>query len=164
MATRVIDRRRLLLGALGVLLAACLALVAAGQWWLHEQRTDDDRTASVRDAAETAVTAVLSYDYRRLQAGMDETTPLLTGDAEKQYVELQHPLLTSAPKLRAVVQAEVKATTVLQSDDDSARVLLFVDQTSTSRKLTQPQLDQSRVLVTMERSGDHWLVSTLAAI
>lgn len=164
MPAPTIDRRTLLVGALGVLLAACLAFVAAGQWWLHEQRSEDDRAASIRDAAETAVTAVLSYDYRRLQAGMDETKPLLTGDAEKQYVELQQPLLTSAPELRAVVQAEVKATTVLQSDDDSARVLLFVDQTSTSKKLTQPQLDQSRVLVTMERSGDHWLVSTLAAI
>jgi Mce-associated membrane protein len=159
-----LDRRRLLLAALGALLAACLAVVAAGQWWLHQQRSEVDRTSDVRDAAETAVTAVLSYDYRRLQPGMDETTPLLTGDAKKQYVELQQPLLTSAPKLRAVVQAEVRTTTVLQSDDDSARVLLFVDQTSTSKKLTEPQLDQSRVLVTLERSGDHWLVSTLAAI
>ncbi|MEZ0579432.1 hypothetical protein [Nocardioides sp. MH1] len=164
MALPTLDRRRLALAALGLLLAACLAVVAAGNWWLHQQRRDDDRVDDVASTAATTVTAVLSYDYRRLQAGMDSTTPLLTGDAEKQYVELQQPLLRTAPKLKAVVSADVKATTVLESDDDSARVLLFVDQTSTSKKLTEPQLDQSRILVTLTRSGDHWLVSTLAAI
>ena len=164
MRAPILDRRRVALTLVAVLLAGCLAVVVAGGWWLHQQRSDEDRDHTIRDTAETAVTAVLSYDYRRLQPGMDETTPLLTGDAEKQYVELQQPLLATAPRLKAVVQAEVKAVAVLDSDDDSARVLLFVDQTSTSKKLTQPQLDQSRVLVTLERSGDRWLVSTLAAI
>ncbi|HYG95300.1 MAG TPA: hypothetical protein VD859_17115 [Nocardioides sp.] len=157
-------RRTLLLLVTGVILVAALAVIVAGQLWLRGQRADEDREAAVRDAAEGAVTAVLSYDYRRLEDGMEETTPLLTGDAETQYLEVGKPLLESAPRLRAVVTAEVKAATVLESDDDSARVLLFVDQLSSSKKLSQPQLDQSRVVVTMERKDDRWLVSTLAAI
>lgn len=158
------DRRTLVLAVSGVVLVAALAVIVAGQLWLRAQRAEDDRSAEVRAAAETAVTAVLSYDYRRLEEGTADTTPLLTGDAEAQYLEVQTPLAESAPRLRAVVTAEVNEATVLEADEESARVLLFVDQLSSSRKLTEPQLDQSRVVVTMEREGDSWLVSTLAAI
>lgn len=158
------DRRTVLLVVAGVVLAASLVVIVAGQLWLRGQRAEDDRDAEVRAAAESAVTAVLSYDYRRLEAGVEDTMPLLTGDAAAQYEEVQRPLADSAPRLKAVVTAQVDAATVLESDEDSARVLLFVDQVSTSKKLAEPETDQSRVVVTMEREGDDWLVSTLAAI
>ena len=164
MSTSTARRRTLLLAVAAILLVAALAVIVAGQLWLHGQRVAEDREADVRDAADTAVTAVLSYDYRRLEEGTADTTPLLTGDALAQYQDVQRPLQKSAPALEAVVTAEVKSATVLEADDSSARVLLFVDQLSSSRKLTQPQLDQSRVLVTLQRKGDDWLVSTLSAI
>lgn len=157
-------RRTVVLAVAAVLVLAALAVIVTGQLWLHGQDVADDRDEQVRDAADHAVTAVLSYDYRRLEKGMADTRPLLTGDALAQYEEVQKPLQRSAPRLKAVVSAEVKAATVLEADGDSARVLLFVDQVSSSRKLTQPQLDQSRVVVTMQRKGDDWLVSSLSAI
>ncbi|MFC7495152.1 MULTISPECIES: hypothetical protein [unclassified Nocardioides] len=157
-------RRTVLVVVAGVVLVAALAVIAVGQWSLHERRGEERRVAAIRDAAESAVTAVLSYDYRRLEAGVADTTPLLTGDAEREYADVQEPLARSAPGLKAVVSADVKESTVLESDDDNARVLLFVDQLSQSRRIERPQLDQSRVVVTMEREGDDWLVSTLAAV
>ena len=157
-------RRTALVVAACIVLVAALVVIATGQWWRHERRADADRDAAIRDAAESAVTAVLSYDYRRLPSGVADTKPLLTGDAEKQYLDVQKPLARSAPGLKAVVSAEVKSLALVQSDDDSARVLLFVDQLSQSKKLSRPQLDQSRVVVTLARKDDHWLVSTLAAI
>lgn len=144
--------------------AAALAVTVAGQLWLRGEAAEDTRAEAARDAADRAVTAVLSYDHRRLDAGREETLPLLTGDAEAQYVDVQRPLARTAPRLESVVAAEVKASTVLAHDEDSARVLLFVDQLASSRKLSQPQLDQSRVVVDLVREGDTWLVSTLAAM
>ena len=157
-------RRAVLLAVAAAVAVAAVATVVAGQLWLRGERAEDERADQVRDAADRAVTAVLSYDYRRIEDGMEETAPLLTGDAEAQYVEVQEPLLQTAPRLKAVVTAEVKSSTVLEHDDDSARVLLFVDQLSSSKKLQQPQLDQSRVVVTLARDGGRWLVSTLAAV
>jgi Mce-associated membrane protein len=58
----------------------------------------------------------------------------------------------------------VKTTTVLQSGENSARVLLFVDQLSSSTQLKTPQVDQSRIVVTVSRSGGRWLVSSLSAV
>lgn len=106
---------------------------------------------------------MLSYDHRRLEAGRKETLPLLTGDAAAQYDDVQEPLARTAPRLESVVDADVRATTVLEHDEDSAEVLLFVDQLASSKKLSQPQLDQSRVVVTLVRKEDRWLISSLAA-
>lgn len=171
----MLSRGRLALASLVVVLLASVSVIVAGQAWLHAQRpttggwwfvvhAGSDRDTAIRSAADTAVTSILSYDYRRLRAGREDTLPLLTGDAKDQYLALQRPLAGSAPRLHSVVQAEVRSLAVLASDADSARVLLFVDQTSTSTKLSRPQLDQSRVLVTMQRTGDRWLVATLVAI
>jgi len=157
-------RRRLALAALSAILLAALAVIVVGQLWLHGQRTDDHRRAEVASAAKHAVATVLSYDYRRLPEGLKETDPLLTGDARSQYDALQKPLATTAPPIKAVVRGEVKATTVLSADQDSARVLLFVDQTSISTKVKQPQLDQSRIVVGLVHRHGKWLVSTLSAV
>jgi Mce-associated membrane protein len=158
------QRRRVALAAVLATMVLAASIMVAGQWWLLQQRRAQDRSDAVRAAATAAGTEVLSYDYRRLQAGANDTIPLLTGDAKTQYLQLLAPLKQSAPRLKAVVSADVKAAAVLQSDSHSARVLLFVDQTSTSSKLSAPQLDQSRVVVTMTKSRDHWLVSEIAAI
>jgi len=146
------------------LLVVALGAIGWGQWWLHQQHRDDDRAAAAQHAATDTVTAVLSYDYRRLRADIDATEPLLTGDAKAQYADLSAPLLKTAPPIHAVMQAAVKSSTVLESSASSARVLLFVDQTASSTKLAKPQLDQSRILVTMKHTNGTWLVADLSAI
>lgn len=150
--------------ALAGLLVLALAGAGWGQWWLHQRRADTARASVVRTAANSTVAAVLSYDYRRLEAGMSDTRKLLVGDARQQYADLTQPLLTTAPKLHAVMQAKVKASTVLDCSASRARVLLFVDQTASSTKLKQPQVDESRIVVSLRRVDGHWLVSELAAV
>lgn len=156
--------RTALLALAALLTVVALGVIVVGQVWLHGQRAADERAKDARAAADRAVAAVLSYDYRRLQAGADQAAPLLTGDAADQFEQVQQPLRSTAPKLKAVVTAEVKASTVLESDEKSARVLLFVDQLSSSKKLQRPHLDQSRVVVTLTHQHGHWLVSTLSAV
>lgn len=162
--TLTTTRRRIGFAIIAMVLAASIATIAAGQLWLRDQRQGDARRDAALVAAESTVTSVLSYDYRRLEQDVDETTPLLTGDAKSQYLDVQTPLERSAPRLKAVVVADVKSAAVLDADDQSATVLLFVNQTSGSRKLSEPQLDQSRIVVTLERIAGEWLIATLAAI
>jgi Mce-associated membrane protein len=157
-------RRAVVTGVLAALLVACLAALVWGQVWLHDRRIEDDRKADVLAAAKHGTSLVLSYDYRRLAAGGRETKSLLTGAALKQFQEVQAPLVKAAPGLKAVVSATVKAATVLDSEDRSARVLLFVDQTSTSTKLTAPRVDQSRIVVNLTRSHGDWLISSISAV
>jgi Mce-associated membrane protein len=158
-------RGRIVLTAVAVVLTVVALVVAvAGQVWLHGRAADDRRERSAREAAETAVAAVLSYDYRSLEANLAATRTLLTGDARQQYDDVSKPLLATAPGIHAITKAQVKTTAVLQSGERSARVLLFVDQLSSSTSLKTPRLDQSRIVVTVTRSGGRWLVSSLSAV
>lgn len=158
-------RRRIALTTTAVVVTvAALVLTIAGQVWLHGRHADDQRERVVRDAAETAVAAVLSYDYRSLDTNLRTTRTLLTGDARKQYDDVSKPLLATAPGIHAITKAQVKTSAILQSGETSARVLLFVDQLSSSTSLKTPQVDQSRIVVTLTRSGGRWLVSSLSAV
>ncbi len=157
-------RGRLGLALAALLLLGCLVVIVWGQVWLHDQRADDARRTDALSAAKHGATMILSYDYRRLAEGSRQTEKLLTGNALSQYRGVQAPLAQAAPGLHAVVTADVKTATVLSSGTDSARVLLFVDQTSTSTRLTQPQLDQSRVVVTLTKHHGVWLVSSISAV
>ncbi|HEX4190017.1 MAG TPA: hypothetical protein VHZ06_03415 [Marmoricola sp.] len=157
-------RRRIVLALVALVLVAGIAVSAWGQLWLHGQHQDDSRRADALAAAKAGTTQILSYDYRRLAAGAKQTSALLTGAALSQYHDVQAPLQKAAPGLKAVVTAQVKVATVLSSGDETARVLLFVDQTSTSTKLTAPQLDQSRVVVGLVRRHGDWLISSISAV
>lgn len=157
-------RNAVLVALAGVLTVAALAVTVVGQVWLHGQRAEDRRERALASAARTAVTAVLSYDYRSLDSTLASTRPLLTGDARRQYDEVSQPLHTTAPGIHAVTRAQVKVAAVLESGSRSGRVLLFVDQLSSSTNLRTPRLDQSRIVVTLTRSGSRWLVSSLDAV
>jgi Mce-associated membrane protein len=156
--------RRVLTAGAVLLLAAAVAVAVAGQWWLHQRRDDDARKEAVRRAADHAVSTVLSYDYRHLQEGINASRGLLTGSARKQFADLARPLQTTAPRLQAQVTARVHAAAVLSMHPSSARVLLFVDQRSTSKNLTSPRVDQSRIAVTLVSRGGRWLVDDLSAV
>ncbi len=69
-----------------------------------------------------------------------------------------------ATQTHAVVSAKVVAGGIVTSTATSATVLLFVDQTTTSNRLSGPQVDQNRVQLTMKKVGRHWLVSSLKAL
>ena len=156
--------RRLLVGLALALTVTCLVVTIVGRSWLHDRAAEEHRRTAVTEAARSAVTAVLSYDYRSLGTNIASAEPLLTGDAKKQYREVSAPLLSTAPGIQAITKATVRTSTVLSSGPKQAEVLLFVDQTSSSTSLKTPRVDQSRILVTLTRSGQRWLVSTLTAV
>lgn len=163
-------RRHVTIAAL--VIVVCLVVTLAGQIWLHEHPSDPSlaaassggASAGVTAAATSGVAAVLSYDYRHLGTDIARTQPLLAGKALHDYRALLGSLRRTAPRLHSAIRAEVKSVAVLRSDARRAKVLLFVDQTSTSKKLTQPQLDQSRILATLRRTGDRWLIDSVKAI
>lgn len=155
--------RTITLAAAAALLVTLIAVMAAQVISLHGNHVDDARSNEADAAAVRAVTATLSYDYRHLAADQATARQGLIDDARVEYEKVMPALARTAPKLHAVVKAQVVAHSVMSLGGDTARVLLFVDQTSTSAKLTRPQLDQSRVVVTLVRRGGEWLVSSLQA-
>jgi Mce-associated membrane protein len=119
-------------------------------------------------AAERALTAVLSYDYRHMEADRDRAAQFLTPSYRKEYLKNFDDLLTKGPdgspgpavKTQAVVKADVLDTAVVDADPDRVRVLVFVNQSSV-KGTGQPAIFQDRVVATMRHHGDRWLVDDI---
>jgi Mce-associated membrane protein len=127
-----------------------------------------DAGPDASSAAERALKAVLSYDYRHMEADRDRAVEFLTPSYRKDYLKTFNDLLAKGPdgspgpveKTKAVVTADVLDTGVVDAEADKVRVVVFVNQSSVKGD-GQPTIFQNRVVATMVRSGDRWLVDNL---
>ena len=55
------------------------------------------------------------------------------------------------------------ASVMSTPDQPDVKILLFVDQRTTSAKLGRPQVDQNRVILTISQVDGRWLVSKVEA-
>jgi Mce-associated membrane protein len=167
---RALGRTRpLVLTTLAVLTVAVLVLAVVLGTKAHQQA----QVATARDeapaAADSAVKALFSYDYRKLDADRKRAEDYLSGSFEKTYLRNFDALQKQkdgtaglAVQSKAVVTADVANTGVVDVNADGTvvRVLVFVN--LTSRKGTgAPTIFQNRVAMTMDKDGDRWLVDNV---
>ena len=159
------SRRSLIVaGVLAVLVVVALALgVVFGLQTRTDARIDDARQQAPA-AAERAAAAIFAYDYRTLPADLKRARQYLTDDFAKDFTknfELLEKQEDGAPGLavqtKSVVKSNVAASGVVDAEDGVARVLVYVNLTST-RPDQQPQIFQNRVTMKMVKDGDRWLV------
>lgn len=124
--------------------------------------TRDDAVASAREAARL----VFSYDYRHLQKDFAAGKAVTTGDFSKEYDRTTSKLSDDfAPRYKAVVSADVSASSVVRESGDEVVCLVFVNQVSTSTLVTTPKVTQSRLEMTMRRGDDgRWRVAKIDAL
>lgn len=147
--------------AAGVVAAVVLSVVLTGR--VSEAR--DGRQAAA--SAERALAAVLSYDYRRMEADRKRAVAFLT-DRYAEDFNKTFDLLVDGPegeeggavKTKAVVTATVLNVGVVPGGGDDVRVLAYVDQSSTKAGAS-PTTFQNRVVATMTKDGDDWLIDEL---
>jgi len=153
--------------AIGVTLA--LALLAASLVYaLRPAVSDTDRTAAV-GSARTTLESLLSYSGSAFDKHVGEVTPQLTSPFKDQFTKVAATdIKPMAVKNDATVQAKVYDAGVMDADGDggegtTVRVMAFVNQATTTRAQQAPAIDQNRVIATMRKVGDRWLVSELSA-
>lgn len=165
---------RTLGGVPTLVLAALLVLVlalAGASVWLAGQVQDEARVADAREqatvAAEQAAEAILSYDYEDLATDQKRAEGYLTGDFKTEFAknfrllsEQEDGTPGAAIQTKAKVQAQAVGSGVVDVDPDgrSARVLVFVNQTS-EKQGQEPQVFLNRVAMTMQERDGRWLVS-----
>ncbi|MGN6577726.1 MAG: hypothetical protein ACTHKG_18795 [Nocardioides sp.] len=157
------------------LLAVVLLVLAAGPFidgmgWqdyrtVQAQAEIDQARRQAPAAAERAAEAILSYDYKTLEADRDAAAALMTPSYRKQYLDTFDSLVMDAAKERkAHVEANVRASGVSQAGADRVEVLLFVNQTTTSTANSgEPQTALNRVMFSMVRSGGAWRVDDITS-
>lgn len=150
--------------------ATVFALLAAGlafgaQWSNSVER--DARSHSVTRAAETAASALFSYDYRDFDASIKNGTAHTAGDFSKQYASTTEGLRESATKENAQVAADVVDAAIIEQDttfteeggksyDGVVEVLVFLNQTTKNANIEGKKVDTSRVVLTMLSTDEGW--------
>ena len=149
-----------------VALAAGPVIPGVGIAAIRQNAEHDAVAAATRTApaaAERAAAAILAYDHETLEADRDNAARFMTGDYRKEYLDTFGLVLDNAPKVKAVVEAQVRASGVTHADEDRVDVLLFVNQTTTSTANDEPQTALNRVRMTMEQQNGTWLVDGITS-
>jgi len=157
--------RAALIGAV-VLTVALLASAGAAAWlYFGQYRTDrqvNDVAANVAlDAAKTGTVAMLSYSPESLDKDFANAKSHLTGDFLSYYTNFTQQVVTPAAKQKAVkTSAAVVRAAVSELHPDSAMVLVFINQNTTSKENPDGAFAASAVKVGMKKINGAWLISS----
>jgi Mce-associated membrane protein len=156
------------LGIVTLVLVATAAVLGLGVWKIgtvQNASAVDEATRAAPSAAERAASTILSYGYQSLDADESAAERYLTPSYKKKYATSFDKLVRPhAAKLRAKVDAEVKASAVSHADPDRVNVLVYVDQTTTSTANGgEPQRALNRVIMSMKRDGGSWKVDNITS-
>ncbi|WP_404380992.1 hypothetical protein LL946_12145 [Knoellia locipacati] len=156
-------RRRLLVPALA--LAASLVLLATVLFVTREDPAQRARDASAASAtARSTLEQILSYNHATMTEQIPAGQALLTGTFKDEFATtMSKTIVPMAQKDKTVVKARAYEVGVMSQTDDSVTVQAFVNQARTSDAQKEPSIDQNRVIATMSRVGNRWLVSALKA-
>jgi Mce-associated membrane protein len=149
-------------------LVLLLALLAAGglAGWLFftqyrpDQETDDAVAQSVANAARDGTVALLSYKPDTLEKDFAAAKSHLSGDFLNYYNDFTKQVVTPAAQSKGVTTvAQVVGAAVSELHPDSAVVLVFVNQVTTSKERPDPSMAASSVKLSLNKLHGQWLIT-----
>jgi Mce-associated membrane protein len=160
---RTLFRRLLVPIALALLL---LASAGVATWFYlaefqPDRQTNDAAKATVMEAAATGTTMLLSYSPESLDKDFASAKTHLTGDFLNYYTQFTHDIVTPAAREKSVkTTASIVQSAVAEMHPTSAVVLLYLNQTTTSKENPDGSFTASSVKVGMTKVGNDWLISS----
>ena len=152
---------------IGAVLVAVVLLASAGvAGWLYvykyriDQQTNAQAANVAMDAAKNGTIALLSYSPDSLDKDFANAKSNLTGDFLSYYTQFTEQIVTPAAKEKQVkTAASVVRSAVAEIHPDSAVVLLFVNQVTTSKENPDGAFAASSVKVGLKKIDGRWLIS-----
>jgi Mce-associated membrane protein len=144
-----------------------LLLISSGAAaWLYFERyqpnrqTDPSVARAVLSAASDGTVALLSYSPESLDKDFATAKSHLSGDFLSQYNKVIEQIVAPAAKQKSLkTTAHIIGAAVSELHPNSAVVLVFVDQSTTSKDRPDPTMDASSVLVSMIKVNGNWLIT-----
>lgn len=163
-----------------VLAAVVVALLLAGGAFLHGahqlRSTPSARNTALTDAAATArvggdvgegLARIFSYTPTSDDAVERSVGTVLAGRAARQYTDLFAQVRAKLVEQRVTLSTRTVRTGVIELDGDSARLLVFLDQTSRRDGARQDRATATsaaaQLTVTARFQGDRWLIVDIKA-
>jgi Mce-associated membrane protein len=158
---------RAVVGRLGAILLTVALLASAGvAAWVYferyspDQQTNDAAAAVALDAAKNGTVALLSYSPESLDKDFAAAKSHLTGDFLSYYTQFTEQIVTPAAKQKAVkTSAAAVRAAGSELHPDSALVLVFINQNTTSKENPDGAFAASAVKVGLKKINGTWLIS-----
>jgi Mce-associated membrane protein len=141
-----------------VSLAACLFVL---QYRPDRQVDDAAARRAIRAASDGAV-AALSYSSENMDRDFARARSHLTGDFLAYYDKFTKEIVIPTVQQKHLGQtATVLRAAVSELEPNSAVVLVFLNETTTSKDKPQPLITPSAVRITLTKVSGSWLISKL---
>jgi len=157
--------------------ALVLPVVVAGAlWWWQQDRLSDaeatvDADRAALDAATRETLAWATVDYREVDEYIERVRSSATGRFLAQWEEREEALRALLGELEPVQVPTIPKDgaglicgAAEKCDEGDAQALIAMDATVTNKNTKQPVPRQYRIKVTLEESGEDWLVENLEYI
>jgi Mce-associated membrane protein len=123
---------------------------------------DVARTAQVKDQVSAAAESLFSYDFNNIAKTQNAAKDLLQGaDVTKKYNALMGDVQRLAPAQKMVVTCKVTRSGVISLNGDLARVMLFIDQTSTRTDTKQTTAGSAQLHVNAQFADGKWKITDM---
>lgn len=157
---RRLARWRLILLAVAVVVAVGVATGLFFFQYRPDHQTDNVAARAALTAASEDAVAVLSYSPDSIDHDLAVANSHLTGQFGRYFRDFSKQFVAPAVREQDVkASATVLRAAVSQLHPDSAVVLLFIHQTTTSKDKPEPALTSSNVRVTLTKVNGSWLMS-----
>lgn len=144
--------------AAGVL-AAVLAGAGYEGWLVFQQHQKDVAAAQALEAAKKYIITLTSVDTNAIDKNFTDVLDGSTGEFKDMYTKSSAQLRQTLIDNKAAAHGSVIDAAVQSATEDKVDVVLFVDQSVSNGAAPAPQLDRSRVKMTMEKVDGRWLAS-----
>lgn len=141
--------------------ALVVALVGSGYegWLLFQHHQKEVAAAQALDAAKKYILTLTSVDTNAIDKSFTDALDGSTGDFKDMYTKSSAQLRQTLIDNKAAAHGSVIDAAVQSATEDKVDVVLFVDQSVSNGAAPAPQLDRSRVRMTMEKVDGRWLAS-----
>jgi Mce-associated membrane protein len=162
--TPVVGGRRRWVAPLVALVAAVALLGTVAGVSLADPAAQARTDRAAASQARTSIEQMLSYNYKTIDTQAAQIEGLLTGSFKGEFSSaMAKDIKPLAVKNQTVVQAKVSDIGVMSSSDRTVKVLAFVNQARIGSDQKEPVVDQNRVIATLTKVGDRWLISKVEA-
>ena len=142
-------------------LVAILAGAGYEGWLLFQHHQRDAAAAQALEAAEKYAVALTGVDPNAIDKNFAEVLDGATGEFKRMYSESAEHLRQLLIENKAAAHGTVVEAAVKSAAKNRVEVMLFIDQSVSNKAAPGPQIDRSRIVITMEKVGDRWLAGNV---
>jgi Mce-associated membrane protein len=162
MAGRCLEQWRLILVAALTITAIGLAVIVYFFYYRPDRLVDDAAAQRAIRAASDGAVASLSYSPGSMDSDFARAKSHLTGDFLTYYDKFTKELVTPMVQQKHIAQtAAVVRAAVSELHPNSAVVLVYLNETTTSKDKREPLMTPSSVRITLTKVNGSWLISKL---